>query len=72
MGLNKEVESPSRRTGDWGFIGYLEDGRLIPIGVYSCYADGAAHANSWLRATPNADRWEGQPLYEPILEDEDG
>ena len=71
MDLNKHVESPCRKTGEWGFIGYLENGTVIPIGVYSSYRDGAAHANSWMRATPRAEKWEGQPMYEEIREDDD-
>ena len=66
MDLNKDVESPCRKTSDWGFIGYLSDGTPIPIGTYSSYRDGVAHANSWLNSTSRAERWEGQPLYEEV------
>lgn len=54
----------------WAFVGYLENGTAVPIGVYSSYRDGAAHANSWMRATPTAARWEGEQLYEPLTGDE--
>lgn len=69
MDLNKEVESPCKRTSIWGFVGYyLSNGKecVFPIGTYSSYRDGAAHANSWMRSEPRALRWEGQVLYEEI------
>jgi len=76
MDLNKDVESPCKLTQDWGFVGYIGNAKTqvaettVPIGVYSCYADGAAHANAWLRNTPRAIRWEGQRLYEPLTSEE--
>lgn len=73
MDLNKDVESPCKRTSSWGFVGYVQDKkgpeRAIPIGVYSCYGDGRAQANAWMKATPNAVRWEGQCLYEEIQDE---
>lgn len=69
MDLNKNVESPCRRSSEWGFVGVLKSGKVVPIGTYSSYRDGAAHANSWMRATPDAARWEGEVLYYP-MEDE--
>ena len=77
MDLNKHVESPMRKTGDWGFIGYIQkygpksQETMVPIGVYSSYRDGAAHANSWMANEPRAVRWEGQPMYEEIHDGED-
>ena len=69
--VNDEVESPCRRTSDWGFVLYLTDGKRVPVGVFSCYAAGAAQANAAMRHYGDrADRWEGEPLYVPI-EDED-
>ena len=41
----------------------------LQIGTYSSYRDGAAHANSWMRDTPEALRWEGEAVYEEM---EDG
>jgi len=66
LDLNDKVGSPCKLTGEWGFVGYLKNGTAVPIGTYSTYRDGAAHANSWLHATPNAIRWEGQRLFEPL------
>jgi hypothetical protein len=59
----------SRQTG-WGFMGYLEDDTPIPIGAYSTYRDGVAHANSWLNSVPRAARWEAEALYEPMGPDD--
>jgi hypothetical protein len=71
MDLNKDVESPCEQTGDWGFYLVLENGTSVPIGVYSSYRDGAAHANAALRATPKAVLWEGQRLYKPLEDDDE-
>jgi len=68
MDLNAKVDSPCVRTGDWGFVGVVQDGktdeRSVPIGVYSNYALGRAQANAWLSSTRNAVRWEAVPMYE--------
>jgi hypothetical protein len=71
MDLNKDVESPCELTGNWGFVGYLENGTTVPIGVYNKYCDGVAHANAWLRSTPRGERWEGQRLYKPLTTTEE-
>ena len=77
MDLNQDVESPCKLTGEWGFVGYIQKygprskETAVPIGVYECYADGAAHANAWMKNTPNASRWEGQRLYEPLTSEEE-
>lgn len=68
--LNKDVESPCKRTSSWGFIGYLEDGTECPIGVYSTFGGGTLYANRWLTQTKNADRWEAEALYEELQEEE--
>jgi hypothetical protein len=73
MDLNKEVESPCKLTSNWGFVGYyLSNGKecVFPIGTFSSYRDGAAHANSWMQQEKRAIRWEGQRLYEPLGEDD--
>ena len=55
----------------WAFVGFFGDPeKATPIGVYSCYADGAAVANAWMKNTPKAVRWEGMPIHEE-LEDDD-
>lgn len=67
MDLNEKVESPCKQTGEWGFVGYVQDKRgperAIAIGVHGCYGDGRAQANAWMSSTPNAVRWEAQRLY---------
>lgn len=74
--LNKQVESPCRRTSNWGFIGIIQKygpksaETMVPIGVYSSYKDGVAHANSWMSNEPRAVRWEAEALYEEIGEDD--
>ena len=74
--LNKDVESPCEQIG-WGFVGFVMQGRgskrkevAVPIGAYSRYRDGAAHANAWMMNTPNAIRWEGERLYKTLEDDE--
>lgn len=68
---NKDVPSPSRRTSDWAFIGYLEDGTSVPIGVWSDYRVGRLASDTWLSKTPKAAKWEGTVLHEAILEEAD-
>jgi len=70
--MNSKVGSPSRSTGWWGFVGFLEDGTRVPIGVYSTYHLGSAEANRWMKMTKKAARWEGEPLHEELLEDDNG
>lgn len=67
--MNDNVGSPSRSTGWWGFVGFLQDGTRVPIGVYSTYHRGSTEANRWMMATPKAVRWEAEPIHEEILED---
>ena len=76
-GLNDNVESPCELTRDWGFVGFMEQGRgskrhevRVPIGVYGSYRDGAAHANAWMKATAGAVRWDGERLYKPLTTEE--
>ena len=75
MDPNKGVDSPCKLTRDWAFIGYVQDKkgpeRAIPIGVYSCWANGRTQANAWMKSTPNAVRWEGERLYEPLTTEEE-
>jgi hypothetical protein len=75
MDLNAHVDSPCALTSDWGFVGYVQDKtgpeRAIGIGTYTTYCAGAAHANAWMKSTPNATRWEGQRLYVPLTSDEE-
>lgn len=72
MDLNKDVESPCRLTRDWAFWLELENGSHIPVGVYSKYCDGVAHANAALKATPKATMWHGERLYLPLTTEEPG
>lgn len=60
---NAGVDSPCYGTGEFAFIGYEADNTAHPIGVYKTYAKGRLAADSWMRATPKADRWEATPLY---------
>jgi hypothetical protein len=69
LSVNDVVGSPCRRTSEWAFVGYLDNGTRVGIGIYSSYRDGVAHANSWMRDTPTADRWEAEAVYEEIEED---
>lgn len=70
---NENVLSPCKRTSSWAFIGYLEDGTAVPIGVWSDYRVGRQVSDKWMYATPEAEKWEGTVLYEtiPDLEGDD-
>jgi len=70
--INQDIESPCRKTSDWGFVGYYAEGgeeHPVPIGVYSDWKLGKASANAWMRNESRAVRWEAFPMYEE-LEDE--
>ena len=71
MDLNKNRGEVCELTRDWGFYLELEDGKTVPVGVYSKYCDGAAHANAALKATPRAVAWHGTRLYAPLTTEEE-
>lgn len=67
---NENVPSPCKRTSSWAFVGYLEDGTAVPIGVWFDYRVGRMEAEKWMSSTPEAAKWEGTVLYETLLEDD--
>jgi hypothetical protein len=64
---NKNIESPSRRTDSWAFIGYEKDGSSHPIGVFASFIAGTEVADAWMKSDPKAARWEGHILHETLL-----
>jgi len=72
MDPNKDIPlAPCKRTSSWAFIGYLEDGTAVPIGVWSDYRVGRLASNTWMSSTPKAEKWEGTVLYETLLGEDD-
>jgi hypothetical protein len=75
MSIDDVVDNPRDKVckqAGWAFVGFVKSGKRetgIPIGVYTDYKVGRAHANAWMKSTTNALRWEATQLYEP-LEDE--